>query len=63
MELEALEIGRKQRLHEIAALVAWATHRIIGAQADESWHRKFGDFRDFLKFARPPFVIEEDDEA
>jgi len=63
-DLDDLETGRRERLEEIAILIAWATHQLMGVQvADQSWHSKFGSFSNFLKFYKPPFVtIPEDDE-
>lgn len=64
-DLDDLETGRQERLGEIALLVAWATHQIMAVQiVDKSWHSKFDEFSNFLKFYKPPFVIlPEDDEA
>jgi hypothetical protein len=57
-----MERGRLERLHEFATLIAWQTHQLVGAQADESWLQKFGAFRDYVAFFRPPFVIAEDED-
>lgn len=56
-----MEAGRAWRLSEFATLIAWQTHQLIGAQADQSWFSKYGSFRDYVAFFRPPFVIPEDE--
>lgn len=45
-------------------MVAWATHQLLCVQvADQSWFSKFGQFRDFLAFHKPPFVILPEDDT
>ena len=60
-DVDDLEQGRLERLSEVSVLVAWAVHQIVGSQADSSWHDKFGSFRNFLEFFRPPFVMLPED--
>lgn len=55
-----MEEGRVWRRHELALLIAWQTHQLLAAQADATWHSKYGSFQSFLEFFKPPYVLAED---
>lgn len=60
-DIDDLSRGRAEEHHVLALLIAWQTHQLLGARADESWHSKFGSFKNYIEFFRPPFVITEDE--
>jgi hypothetical protein len=62
-DIDEVSEGRAEERNVLATLIAWQTHQLLGSQADESWLQKFGSFRDFVAFFKPPFVITEGDET